>query len=252
MTGTNEVFNTLLNLDQCGWRRRDEGKALAAERRAHTLEHAQGVATFLAADDAAEDQRGITIDDVRNHMLYEGDSPNDLGNAAGSVFSGKGWRRVGSVQSTRPSSHARWIGVWQYDPEGSTDVTEAPGDSTHFVTEHGAVLFNGSSPVQNYEETRLLCLFATEDDTSTSLQQYGVDKLSAEAIEYWHRRCVLQEQALDACLVATVGPQRGDPDVEVDIDQGVSTDAVLGDVGWRLSETKHLIQKALDARRMKT
>lgn len=99
---------------------RDEGKALAAEVRAATLKHAQGVAKELSADDLAEDQRGITIDDVRDHMLYDGDNPNDLGNAAGSVFKGKGWKRVGSVQSKRPAAHARWISVWIWEGANET------------------------------------------------------------------------------------------------------------------------------------
>ncbi len=226
MTGTNEVFNTLLNLDQCGKRRRDEGRALAAEHRAHTLKHAQQIARRLSDHDQAgvrrgwyKTPRGVTIDDVREAMQIAGETPNNLGNAAGSVFSGKGWRRIDTVQSTRPCAHARWIGVWRYDPEGSTDVTEAHAGSAGFIP-----VPHGTHP----------------------------DKMQAN-LEYWFKRCVLQEQALDACLVATVGPRKGAPATHSEITYNAMSDEANGvDTGWDGPNTFRLIEKALDARRMKS
>jgi len=55
----------------------------------------------------------VTADDVKRRMLNYGDDPDDLGNAAGSIFRGSEWVCVGVKQSERKSRHAGKISVWR-------------------------------------------------------------------------------------------------------------------------------------------
>ncbi len=60
---------------------------------------------------------------VADAMKRSGYPYEDLGSAAGSIFSGKEWVFTGRmVASTRPSSHGEWIKVWRY--EGGSDADE--------------------------------------------------------------------------------------------------------------------------------
>lgn len=86
-----------------GKRLKKEGMELAAFNRKDWLEYAQAIAEIMASEGEA-----ITIDDVMQQMANP-----PLGNAAGSVFKGKQWRRVGFKQSARPANHARMVGVWE-------------------------------------------------------------------------------------------------------------------------------------------
>ena len=57
--------------------------------------------------------RQLTIDAVQHHLAREGYMPADLGLAAGVVFRGKQWCKVGTRRSTRATSHARDVNVWE-------------------------------------------------------------------------------------------------------------------------------------------
>ncbi len=64
-----------------------------------------------------------TSDGVAGAMQRSGYRYEDLGNAAGAIFSGKEWVFTGRmVASTWPSSHGKWIKVWRY--EGDLDADE--------------------------------------------------------------------------------------------------------------------------------
>lgn len=55
----------------------------------------------------------VTIDAVKIRMLNYGDQPEDLGNAAGSVFLTAEWEWVGSRTSEQKKRHAGRISVWR-------------------------------------------------------------------------------------------------------------------------------------------
>lgn len=86
---------------------RDEGKVFSVKNRFNAFYVAKREAIILGA--ASE----ITADDVQDRMEELGYVPGDLGNAAGSVFSGGRWERVGYTKSRRASRHAGVIGVWR-------------------------------------------------------------------------------------------------------------------------------------------
>jgi len=55
----------------------------------------------------------VTTDALRQYAsLYHREPTHH--NAWSAVFSQKGWKRIGYVQSKRPEAHARPIGVWQW------------------------------------------------------------------------------------------------------------------------------------------
>jgi hypothetical protein len=56
----------------------------------------------------------ITIDTVHLELAIYGLGPVDIGNAAGSVFKGKDWERVGFRKADRFSSHARMLSLWKW------------------------------------------------------------------------------------------------------------------------------------------
>jgi hypothetical protein len=93
-------------------RRKAEGMKVAADGRAALLARAQRVAVEIGR------VRGeLTMDDVWAALLMQGLDAGLLGNAAGSVFSGRHWESTGrTVRSLRASTHARRILVWRYVP----------------------------------------------------------------------------------------------------------------------------------------
>lgn len=91
-----------------GERLKSEGKDLAVKNRADVFRTAKQWSKWLG-----NLQETVTADDVHDRMEKLGYVSGDLGNAAGSVFSGGQWERVGYTKSRRPSNHARVIGVWR-------------------------------------------------------------------------------------------------------------------------------------------
>jgi hypothetical protein len=84
---------------------RDAGITVAANNNAEALAIAREEARKIALECGRCD-----INTVQRVMQMRG---LHLGNAAGSVFKGKEWERVGIGQATRVSSHARMISVWK-------------------------------------------------------------------------------------------------------------------------------------------
>jgi isocitrate dehydrogenase len=92
-----------------GVRRKRAGKAKAANARSMILELAREIAHGIAADGDE-----LTIDDVMGALEEYEVTPDQLGNAAGSVFKGKEWEYTGQiVPSVRASSHGRFVRVWR-------------------------------------------------------------------------------------------------------------------------------------------
>jgi hypothetical protein len=50
-------------------------------------------------------------------MELNGVDSTELGNAAGAIFRGKGWKFVGYKKSVRLSRHANKIGIWTFNPQ---------------------------------------------------------------------------------------------------------------------------------------
>ena len=97
---------------------RDEGRDLAAARRGDILVLARRLAEAVAR---RTPEGTCTADDVQAELIHHGIRPEELGNAAGSIFR-QGWKPVGFRQSSRVSNHARTIRVWsrQWDQKGET------------------------------------------------------------------------------------------------------------------------------------
>lgn len=55
----------------------------------------------------------VTADKVQEKLIAQGYTPGQLGNAAGALFRGKNWRKVGEVPSTRPSNRGRKVSEWE-------------------------------------------------------------------------------------------------------------------------------------------
>jgi hypothetical protein len=89
-------------------RRKEAGKAVAADARATLLEGARCIALAIARR-----QGTVTADDVAQSMADQGMNYAELGNAAGSVFD-DGFKWTGEViRSARPSTHGRIVRVWR-------------------------------------------------------------------------------------------------------------------------------------------
>ena len=89
---------------QEGERRKDQGMQLAADARKDDLSIARDIAVMLC------NQYGkVDADMVQDRLIRRG---INLGNAAGSIFSGKGWTHIGYKKSERKTNHARVISVW--------------------------------------------------------------------------------------------------------------------------------------------
>ena len=83
----------------------------AASKRNPLLAKVQCVAV-----EVARRKGSITMDDVTFEMLMREPyyRPEDLGNAAGSVFKGKQWQFCDVyLASVRPESHGRMLRVWR-------------------------------------------------------------------------------------------------------------------------------------------
>jgi hypothetical protein len=90
---------------------RDHGIARAASTREALLDEARAIAVRICKT------RGeVTYDDVYLEMLERGLKPENIGNAAGSLFRGSQFRFTGRwSKSTRVSNHARVNRVWRLD-----------------------------------------------------------------------------------------------------------------------------------------
>jgi hypothetical protein len=87
------------------------GMAKAANNRAEMLQIARKAARDIAA---LRIDRRITADDVQARLFDMGYTPEQLGNAAGSIFKGNEWSAINDfVPSLRVSSHRRMIRVWE-------------------------------------------------------------------------------------------------------------------------------------------
>ncbi len=94
-------------------RLKQEGMTAAEYGGKHMLlDHARHVARQIAM---LRGSRTVTADDVGRAFAKEGITES-LGNAAGSLFRGKGWgvSRGERIKSSRKSSHSREIKVWRY------------------------------------------------------------------------------------------------------------------------------------------
>lgn len=94
-----------------GERRRDAGREASAGKGADILDKARRLARTIAQ--AAKDHC-VTADEVFAALIEIGYKPEELGNAAGSLFRGKEWQFSGQWRkSTRVTNHARYIMIWR-------------------------------------------------------------------------------------------------------------------------------------------
>ena len=92
-----------------------EVKAAAQDISAAVNSHNKVFATAQAiAIDAAKTYGSVNADKVQDLLIGQGYTSTDLGNAAGALFRGKNWKKVGTIKSTRQGNHAREISNWQY------------------------------------------------------------------------------------------------------------------------------------------
>jgi hypothetical protein len=89
---------------------RDTGIAQAAAHRAKILAKAREIARYLS------NAHGHTnADEVATELEMQRIDSTELGNAAGAIFRGKGWKFIGYQKSVRVSRHANKIGVWTFN-----------------------------------------------------------------------------------------------------------------------------------------
>lgn len=101
----------LFSLEE-GIRARDKGMGEAADNRPFVLAIAQSAAREIAD---GRDSRECCADDVQGLLIDRGYKPEDLGNAAGSLFKNDPcWEFVRWGPSRRVSNHGRSIRVWRY------------------------------------------------------------------------------------------------------------------------------------------
>jgi hypothetical protein len=62
--------------------------------------------------------RCVTADDAQAWLGEHGYEPGALGNAAGSIFRGGGWKLVGYSMSARVSRHRNRVGIWRLKEGG--------------------------------------------------------------------------------------------------------------------------------------
>ena len=86
---------------------KEHGLQSSADSRKRILDTAKEVARSLARMHGRVD-----ADMVQAELMQIGITPEDLGNAAGSIFRGKHWRCVGRKPSTRVSRHGNEIRIW--------------------------------------------------------------------------------------------------------------------------------------------
>ena len=113
-------------VDQHAQALKKAGMKLAADNRPGALALAREIAEELANEKShlshfggapcrIRTSRNLTIDDVRRAYEARGGDWSELGNAAGSVFKGKGWEWTGRfVASTHAASHGRMVREWRW------------------------------------------------------------------------------------------------------------------------------------------
>jgi len=91
---------------------RQEGMDLAAEKRTFLL----GLARRILVDAARRHpDLESTADDAQRGLIARGYSPEDLGNAAGSLFSESCWEKTDRWQkSERVSNHGHENRIWKF------------------------------------------------------------------------------------------------------------------------------------------
>jgi len=72
------------------------------------------VQALTIAKELGKQNPTVNADQVQNKLAQLGYSSTDLGNAAGALFRGKSWKKVGTTKSARLGNHAREISNWQY------------------------------------------------------------------------------------------------------------------------------------------
>ena len=88
---------------------KERGMGMAARGHADALSSARLIAYRLACRNGT-----VTVEDVAQNYADRGlDLWHELGMAAGSIFRGDAWEKVGTVKSTRVRSHSRPISVWR-------------------------------------------------------------------------------------------------------------------------------------------
>lgn len=90
---------------------KEAGIAQAAASRTAILSKARATARLLAT------RNGHTnSDEVSTELELQGIDSTELGNAAGAIFRGPGWRCIGYQKSVRVSRHANRIANWTFNP----------------------------------------------------------------------------------------------------------------------------------------
>lgn len=79
-----------------------------------SLKNAVFTAARLAAVALAKKNGQTNADEVQAELASKGYSSTQLGNAAGAIFQGKNWKKVGAIKSTRQGNNRRTISTWQY------------------------------------------------------------------------------------------------------------------------------------------
>lgn len=95
-----------------GDRRKRHGRERAALNRREALRCARAIARRLG-----QEHGRVSADDVQERLPAYGYTSEDLGNAAGKIFTGPWWTRYGYCRSRRRTNNSRVILVWQYSRE---------------------------------------------------------------------------------------------------------------------------------------
>lgn len=91
---------------------KNDGIAAAAATRKKILSEARQYARIYSMVNGS-----VTADDVAIELEKRGIDSTELGNAAGALFRGKGWRFLRYIKSVRVSRHANKIGIWTFKSE---------------------------------------------------------------------------------------------------------------------------------------
>ena len=89
-------------------RQKELGQSRAAASRPEIL-----MAARMEAERIAKQRGEVSADDVFSALAALGFHPEDLGNAAGSIFRKSQYEVVRREKSKRASNHCRWIFVWK-------------------------------------------------------------------------------------------------------------------------------------------
>ena len=95
-----------------GMKAKQEGMDLAADNREYVLGLAR---RLLVAAARSHPDLECTADDAQRGLIAHGYSPEDLGNAAGSLFRGKEWEDTGRrMKSERVTNHGHQNRIWRF------------------------------------------------------------------------------------------------------------------------------------------